>query len=85
VTQTTVKRRSKRVRPVVVLDPTATVASMLNVVLAQLTSSPQVKVAVSAFCEGRRLRGDYALQITGASLVPVDPPALPAVPAKTDA
>lgn len=52
------------------LKMNAAVASILQQVVDQVAATEIVKVAISAFIEGRALEGEWALRITGAQLVP---------------
>lgn len=67
-------RTRKRPRLPVVLKSSGAVDVILGVVLDRITKDPVVKIALSAFIEGRRLKGSWGLRITGVELVPVEDP-----------
>jgi hypothetical protein len=46
--------------------------TILEQVVNDLAKSPSVRIALTAFIEGRGLDGDWRLQITGAELVPAE-------------
>ena len=66
-------------RKPVALKPDAAVVSILQQVVDRLSQADTIKVALGSFCEGRELKGEWTLRITGAELVPAGPPIPPKV------
>lgn len=53
-------------REPITLNPNGAVVSILQMA----SQSDQIRVALAAFCEGRELKGQWSLRVTGAELVP---------------